>query len=131
MATEPMLIGDIGGTNARFAVANPDTPGFSQVRKLACADYDTAEDAIEDYLSSESLATPGVICLAAAQSQIPVLHYAATQVKKILTGNGRAPKGQIQQAALLRIAKSRALICYKKTRSLYHSLSYPLVFMTH
>ena len=59
MAAEPMLIGDIGGTNARFAVANPDTPGFSQVRKLACADYATAEDAIEDYLSSESLASPG------------------------------------------------------------------------
>jgi crossover junction endodeoxyribonuclease RuvC len=40
----------------------------------------------------------GVICLAAAQAKIPVEHYAATQVKKILTGNGRAPKGQIQLA---------------------------------
>ena len=40
----------------------------------------------------------GVICLAAAQVEIPVEHYASTQVKKILTGNGRAPKGQIQQA---------------------------------
>jgi crossover junction endodeoxyribonuclease RuvC len=26
------------------------------------------------------------------------MHYSATQVKKVLTGNGRAPKGQIQQA---------------------------------
>ena len=40
----------------------------------------------------------GVICLAAAQSQLPVCHYAATQVKKILTGNGRAPKNQVQLA---------------------------------
>jgi crossover junction endodeoxyribonuclease RuvC len=40
----------------------------------------------------------GVICLAAAQAAIPVEHYAATQVKKILTGNGRAPKHQIQLA---------------------------------
>ncbi len=40
----------------------------------------------------------GVICLAAAQAEIPVFDYAATQVKKILTGNGRAPKVQMQQA---------------------------------
>lgn len=40
----------------------------------------------------------GVICLAAAQAEIPVLHYSATQVKKILTGNGRAPKTQMQAA---------------------------------
>ncbi len=40
----------------------------------------------------------GVICLAAAQAGVPVIHYAATQVKKILTGSGRAPKLQVQQA---------------------------------
>ncbi|HEV3022155.1 MAG TPA: crossover junction endodeoxyribonuclease RuvC [Pirellulales bacterium] len=40
----------------------------------------------------------GVICLAAAQGGIPVIHYSATQVKKILTGNGRAGKAQVQRA---------------------------------
>ena len=40
----------------------------------------------------------GVICLAAAQTPIPLAHYAATQVKKLLTGNGHAPKRQIQEA---------------------------------
>ena len=40
----------------------------------------------------------GVICLAAAQADVPVVHYSATQVKKILTGSGRAPKSQVQQA---------------------------------
>ncbi len=40
----------------------------------------------------------GVICLAAAQAKVPVMHYAATQIKKILTGSGRAPKLQMQQA---------------------------------
>ena len=40
----------------------------------------------------------GVICLAAAKSQLEVHSYSATQVKKILTGNGRAPKHQMQQA---------------------------------
>lgn len=40
----------------------------------------------------------GVICLAAAVAGIPVEHYAATQIKKTLTGNGRAPKSQMQLA---------------------------------
>ena len=40
----------------------------------------------------------GVICLAAAEAGIPVASYAATQVKRILTGSGRAPKSQVQQA---------------------------------
>jgi len=40
----------------------------------------------------------GVICLVAAQNGIPVFDYAATKVKKLLTGNGRAPKLQMQQA---------------------------------
>jgi crossover junction endodeoxyribonuclease RuvC len=40
----------------------------------------------------------GVICLAAAQAGIPVVHYSATQVKKITTGSGRASKAQVQLA---------------------------------
>ena len=40
----------------------------------------------------------GVICLAGAEAGIPVVHYASTQVKRILTGNGRAPKSQVQRA---------------------------------
>ncbi|MEL7497313.1 MAG: crossover junction endodeoxyribonuclease RuvC [Planctomycetota bacterium] len=40
----------------------------------------------------------GAICLAAGLRDIPVESYAATQVKKVLTGNGRAPKSQVQLA---------------------------------
>lgn len=40
----------------------------------------------------------GVICLAAAQAGIQVVHYPATQIKRILTGNGRASKSQMQLA---------------------------------
>ncbi|MHC4399676.1 MAG: crossover junction endodeoxyribonuclease RuvC [Planctomycetota bacterium] len=40
----------------------------------------------------------GVICLAAAEAGIPVVHYSATQIKRILTGSGRAPKSQVQRA---------------------------------
>lgn len=40
----------------------------------------------------------GVICLAAAEAKVPIHDYASTQVKKVLTGNGRAPKVQVQYA---------------------------------
>ncbi|MGC4006120.1 MAG: crossover junction endodeoxyribonuclease RuvC [Pirellulales bacterium] len=40
----------------------------------------------------------GVILLAAAQAGIPIMGYNATQIKKTLTGNGRAPKDQMQSA---------------------------------
>lgn len=40
----------------------------------------------------------GVICLAAAQARLAVVSYSATQVKKVLTGSGRAPKAQVQRA---------------------------------
>ncbi len=40
----------------------------------------------------------GVLCLAAALADIPVVPYSATQIKRILTGSGRAPKSQVQRA---------------------------------
>lgn len=40
----------------------------------------------------------GVILLAAQQAGLAVHSYAATQIKKTLTGNGRAPKSQMQFA---------------------------------
>lgn len=48
----------------------------------------------------------GVICLAAAQADVPVINYAATQVKKILTGSGRASKAQVQRAIQLELGLS-------------------------
>ncbi|RKY26486.1 MAG: crossover junction endodeoxyribonuclease RuvC [Planctomycetota bacterium] len=39
----------------------------------------------------------GVMFLAAAECGVPVVGYSATQVKKSLTGNGRAGKGQVQR----------------------------------
>jgi len=49
----------------------------------------------------------GVIVLAAALAELEVTDYPATQVKKTLTGNGRAPKSQVQMAVQreLRLAK--------------------------
>lgn len=39
----------------------------------------------------------GVVFLAAAQRNLPVVSYAATQIKKTITGNGRASKEQVQR----------------------------------
>jgi crossover junction endodeoxyribonuclease RuvC len=39
----------------------------------------------------------GVIFLAAAQNGVPVVSYNATRIKKAVTGNGRAPKDQVQR----------------------------------
>ncbi len=40
----------------------------------------------------------GVLCLACAQAGVTVVHYSATQVKKMLTATGRAGKQQVQLA---------------------------------
>ena len=49
----------------------------------------------------------GVICLAAARAGIEVVHYSATQIKRILTGSGRASKGQVQRAIQRELALPR------------------------
>ena len=40
----------------------------------------------------------GAILMTAAERDIPVVHYTATQIKRLLTGSGRASKSQIQHA---------------------------------
>lgn len=61
-----LLIGDIGGTNARFALATSDRPGFHGVLELQCADFASADDAIEHYLAVTKAGPPDAVCLAAA-----------------------------------------------------------------
>jgi crossover junction endodeoxyribonuclease RuvC len=39
----------------------------------------------------------GVVFLAAAEKSLPVVSYNATRIKKTITGNGRAPKDQVQR----------------------------------
>ena len=66
MAERTMLIGDIGGTNARFALADQCAPGFSHDETLQCADFASADAAIAEYLDKVGAPQPDVICLAAA-----------------------------------------------------------------
>ena len=40
----------------------------------------------------------GAILMTLAEAEIPIVNYSPTQIKKLLTGSGRAPKEQIQHA---------------------------------
>jgi crossover junction endodeoxyribonuclease RuvC len=42
----------------------------------------------------------GIICLVCAQANIPLIEYAATQVKKAIVGRGQASKLQIQRMVI-------------------------------
>ena len=66
MADKCLIVGDIGGTNARFALANQAHPGFHDVIELKCADYETSEDAMRYVLGQFGVGTPDAMCLAAA-----------------------------------------------------------------
>ena len=59
------LIADIGGTNARFAVASNDGR-ISKARTLACADYRDPAHAAKSYLESMGLPAPTQACFAFA-----------------------------------------------------------------
>jgi len=61
-----LLICDIGGTNARFALAHASGSGFSSELTLHCSDYENADEGIADYLARNGNMVPDVICLAAA-----------------------------------------------------------------
>jgi glucokinase len=45
-----VLVADIGGTNARFALAELDTLALSEIRQVRCGDYPSLEAALGDYL---------------------------------------------------------------------------------
>jgi len=61
-----LLVGDIGGTNARFAIVDNDAPGFAFEQTYQCADFATVVDAIRHYLDQTGVASPKTICLAVA-----------------------------------------------------------------
>lgn len=45
----------------------------------------------------------GTVFLAAGQSKVPVISYAATEMKRAIAGSGRASKGQIQRTVQQRL----------------------------
>lgn len=63
------LVGDIGATNARFALVNDDGDGtLSRSADLVCRDHVTIAEAIESYLATAESAAPARAVLAVATS---------------------------------------------------------------
>lgn len=73
--TRPLLIADIGGTNARFALVAPELHGFIEARTLPCNEFETPEDAVRHYLELTGAESPGIICFAVAG---PVKNHAVS-----------------------------------------------------
>lgn len=66
MNNNPILIADIGGTNARFALADDSTHQFSQAQTLEAAEFENLTDAIDTYLHSHKITQLQAISLAVA-----------------------------------------------------------------
>lgn len=60
------LVGDIGGTNARFALVRSGDVTPEAVEVLACSQYDNLDTAIADYLQRSGVGEVLDVCLAVA-----------------------------------------------------------------
>jgi len=60
------LVGDIGGTNARFALVRSGEVAPEAIEVLPCSDYDNLDSAIGDYLQRSGVAEVQKVCLAVA-----------------------------------------------------------------
>jgi glucokinase len=54
----PRLVGDIGGTNARFAWIESPGASLADIATLPCADYATLQDAMERYIAGLQRGVP-------------------------------------------------------------------------
>jgi glucokinase len=69
MTNSHLLIADIGGTNARFALATDSAPHFEYAQTFQCSDFDSIELAIDTYLDTHNIhdvQSLGGICFAVA-----------------------------------------------------------------
>ncbi len=82
--------------------------GLSEVLKEHKPDYLAMEQLYSHYERPRTAIlmghARGVICLAAALAQVSVHSYEPTKVKRLLTGNGRAPKSQMQSAVQFQLS---------------------------
>ena len=60
------LVGDIGGTNARFALVRQGQVQLEAIRVLSCRDYDNLDKAVASYLADSGVPAVEQVCLAVA-----------------------------------------------------------------
>lgn len=66
MPTPPVLVADIGGTNARFALAAADVHGYEHAQIMSCREFATADEAIKHYLHSVGITEISAMSMAVA-----------------------------------------------------------------
>lgn len=66
MTDFPLLIADIGGTNARFALASDTGSHFEYAQTFQCADFESIDLAVDTYLSTHNIQSLKGICFAVA-----------------------------------------------------------------
>ncbi|WP_097458792.1 glucokinase [Mangrovitalea sediminis] len=64
--TQYALVGDIGGTNARFALVQPGSVELEQIQVLPCSDYANLDGAVADYLQRANVESVSQACMAFA-----------------------------------------------------------------
>jgi glucokinase len=62
----PLLVGDIGGTNARFGILRRDSKSVEHIDLLPCADFPSLSEAIEAYLARHKIDPPFAASIAVA-----------------------------------------------------------------
>jgi glucokinase len=75
--TQPTLLADIGGTNARFGLVMSGTQGVEQVTALRCADYAGPAEAAIEYLGTHGIKSGDLqfaVFAVATPVNAPVLH---------------------------------------------------------
>ena len=60
------LVGDIGGTNARFALVAPGESELTNIKTLSCTEFETVQEALKSYLSSIENVEINSSCIASA-----------------------------------------------------------------
>ena len=66
MVENEILIGDVGATNARYALLSPLSGNYEEERVLLCEDYESCESSIAAYLNLVDRPAVDGICLAVA-----------------------------------------------------------------
>ena len=62
----PRLVGDVGGTHARFGVVGSRGEGVTQIREAACDDHAGLEAAVDSYLRETGVPPPASCAIAIA-----------------------------------------------------------------
>jgi glucokinase len=69
MTTRTALVGDIGGTNARFGIVH-ENGSLAHTQQLPCRDFKTLEDVVGTYLDQTRLNTPPAVGLLAVAGPV-------------------------------------------------------------